>query len=109
MNSYSLTLKEKIPNFPKAIYDSCFIKDYLIIGMENYICIFSYVINNNTLILNKDAKQQQFLNKIISVNSIEPLARGAKIIVGDYKESFSLLLFESKSFRFDVIGAELSS
>ena len=109
MNSYSLTLKEKIPNFPKAIYDSCFIKDYLIIGMENYICIFSYVINNSKLILNKDAKQQQFLNKIISVNSIEPFARGAKIIVGDYKESFSLLLFEPKSFRFDVIGAELSS
>lgn len=109
INSYSLTPKEKIPNFPKAIYDSCFIKDYLIIGMENYICVFSYVINNNTLILNKDAKQQQFLNKIISVSPIEPLARGSKIIVGDYKESFSLLLFEPKSFRFDVIGAELSS
>ena len=56
----------------------------------------------------KEAKQQQFLNKIISLTNVGPINSSNLILIGDNKESFCLGQFEPKTNRFDVLGAELS-
>ena len=106
--SNSLIQKERIVSFPKPIYDSCMISDYLIFGMEYYICMFPLIITNTSLALKKEAKQQQFLNKIISLTNVGPVNSSNLILIGDNKESFCLGQFEPKTNRFDVLGAELS-
>lgn len=105
-----LILVAKIPKFPKPIYDVCCTKNYFITGMEGYLCLLPYELDakTNGIIIKKEAKQHQYMNRIVSLYSIDN-TNSNSVIVGDYKESFQLIDFEMIQSKFDVCAAEMSN
>lgn len=103
-----LVLITHIPTFPRPIFDSCLTQNFIVVGMENYLAIIPYEIDGYKIIAKQNAKQQQYLNKIISIS---PIANNEKlsnvVIIGDITESFQLLNFEGISGTYEIIAADI--
>ncbi len=88
------------------IYDLSQLKNNIILTCNNYIYSTSIEVddvNRNIEIIPKN--KQPHMNKLISCESITD---SNFVVVGDVSESFNLMEFDSKSFRFEVVAAELS-
>ena len=94
---------------PKILYDICFLKNYIVIGSDNSIGLISYEFNsNNILEIENNGKLIQYMNKIISLQSLNNNASNNILIVGDSEESFQLLEFENQA-RFNTNGADIAN
>jgi hypothetical protein len=93
----------------KIIYDICFLKNYIVIGSDYSLGLITYELNsNNSFEIKNDGKSIQYMNKIISLQSINNNASDNILIVGDSDESFQLLEFEPQA-RFNTNGADISN
>ncbi len=93
----------------KIIYDICFLKNYIVIGSDYSLGLITYELNsNNSFEIKNDAKSIQYMNKIISLQSLNNNASDNILIVGDSDESFQLLEFEPQA-RFNTNGADISN
>jgi len=105
-NNYSNLQYIKKYCIADPIYDLCQLNNNIILTCNNYIySTFIEVDNINRKIEIIPKNKQPHMNKLISCESV---CNSNNIIVGDASESFNLMEFDSKSFRFEVSAAELS-
>ena len=101
-----------ITGYPKSIIDACFIKRYIICGIESALCVREYFVKNNTIEWNKDVRSlmiSNYMNKITNLVPLNNFCNNYYLITSDIYESFQLIKFNSISpEKYETLGADLS-
>ena len=66
----NLTPIKIITGYPQSIIDACFIKRYIICGIESALCVREYFVKNNSIEWNKDVRSimiSNYMNKITNL------------------------------------------
>ena len=114
---YQLTDNNLIPikiitGFPQSIIDACFIKRYIICGIESALCVREYFVKNNSIEWNKDVRSimiSNYMNKITNLVPLNNFCNNYYLITSDIYESFQLIKFNSISpEKYETLGADLS-
>ena len=101
-----------ITGYPQSIIDACFIKRYIICGIESALCVREYFVKNNTIEWNKDVRAlmiSNYMNKITNLVPLNNFCNNYYLITSDIYESFQLIKFNSISpEKYETLGADLS-
>ena len=101
-----------ITGYPQSIIDACFIKRYIICGIESALCVREYFVKNNTIEWNKDVRSlmiSNYMNKITNLVPLNNFCNNYYLITSDIYESFQLIKFNSISpEKYETLGADLS-
>ena len=101
-----------ITGFPKLVNDACFIKKYIICGIEAALCVREYNVRNNQFIWNQDAKSiiiSNYMNKITNLVPLNNFCDNYYLLTCDTYESFQLIKFSGVSpDKYETLGADLS-
>ena len=108
----NLTPIKIITGYPQSIIDACFIKRYIICGIESALCVREYFVKNNSIEWNKDVRSimiSNYMNKITNLIPLNNFCKNYYLITSDIYESFQLIKFNSISpEKYETLGADLS-
>ena len=112
INDINLNLIKIISGYPQIIIDACFIKKYIICGIEAALCVREYNIKNKQFVWSQEAKSimiSNFMNKITNLVPLNNFCNSYYLLTSDIYESFQLIKFSSVSLeKYETIGADLS-
>ena len=101
-----------ITGYPKSIIDACFIKRYIICGIEAALCVREYFVRNNSIEWNQDVRSlmiSNYMNKITNLVPLNNFCNNYYLLTSDIYESFQLIKFNSISpEKYETLGADLS-
>ena len=101
-----------ITGYPQPIIDACFIKRYIICGIEAALCVRGYFVKNKGIEWNQDISDKlisNYMNKITNLIPLNNLCNNYYLITCDEYESFQLIKFNSTNpDKYETLGADLS-